>query len=117
TFPVHGGIWMRRILIGATAVWLLNCTAVSAQQTTGNITGRVLDPQGAAVPGATITGRNPETGFTRTEVSDTEGVYRLNALPVGIYEVVAELQGFATLSKGAIDVNVAQTQTVDFGLR
>ena len=39
-----------------------------AQQTTGNITGRIVDGQGAAVPGVTVTGKNSATGFTRTDV-------------------------------------------------
>ena len=59
----------------------------------------MLDQQGAAVPGTTVTAKNPATGFTRSDTSDTEGVYRLSALPVGIYDVTAELQGFATVAK------------------
>src|SRR5437588_1801050 len=108
---------MRRHLFGAALAVLLGGISAHAQQTTGNITGRILDPQGAAVPGVTVTARSSATGFTRTEVSDAEGIYRLNALPVGIYDVTAELQGFASVSRKAIDVNVGQTQTVDFALR
>jgi hypothetical protein len=109
--------WMKRQLFGAALVLLLTCTSVFAQQTTGTITGRVLDPQGAAIPGATVTAKSTTTGFTRTEVSDSEGVYRLAAIPVGIYEVTAELAGFTTVSKKDIEVNVAQTQAVDFPLK
>ena len=69
------------------------------------------------IPGATVTAKNAATGFTRTEVSDAEGVYRLSALPVGIYDVTAELQGFATVSKKDVEVNVAQTQAIDFPLK
>ena len=87
---------------------LLTCASAFAQQTTGNVTGRVLDQQGAAIPGVTVTAKSPSTGFTRTEVSDAEGVYRLSALPVGIYEVTAELQGFSTVSKKDVEVNVGQ---------
>src|SRR5204862_6227490 len=59
----------------------------------------------------------PSTGFTRTETSDTEGVYRLAALPVGIYDVTAELPGFATVSKKEIDVTVSTTPAVDFAMK
>src|SRR5260221_600280 len=83
---------MRRHLLRAVAVLLLSCASVFAQQTTGSITGRVLDQQSAAVPGATVTAKSASTGFTRTEVSDAEGIYRLGALPVGNYDVTAELQ-------------------------
>jgi hypothetical protein len=78
---------------------LLGCVSAFAQQTTGAISGRVLDSQGAAMPGVTVTARNEATGFTRTEASNSDGVYRLAALPVGIYEVKAELPGFTTVSK------------------
>ena len=67
----------------ALVVMLSLTTLASAQQTTGTIIGRVVDEQGATIPGATVTATNPATGFNRTAVTDAEGVYRLNALPVG----------------------------------
>src|SRR6059036_996649 len=108
---------MRRHLFGAALVLLLTCAPAFAQQTTGNITGRVLDQQNAAVPGATVTAKNAATGFSRTDTSDAEGVYRLTGLPVGVYELIAELQGFTTVNKKDIEVNVSQTQAVDFSLK
>jgi hypothetical protein len=96
---------------------LLACVSAFAQQTTGTITGRVVDQQGAAIPGATVTAKSVTTGFTRTETSDSEGVYRLAALPVGVYEVNAELSGFATVSKKDVEVNVAQIQAIDFSMK
>jgi outer membrane receptor protein involved in Fe transport len=108
---------MRRHLFGAAITLLLTCASAFAQGTTGTITGRVVDQQGAAVPGATVTAKSATTGFTRSETSDAEGVYRLSALPVGVYDVTAELQGFTTVSKRGIEVNVAQTQGVDFPLK
>jgi len=108
---------MTRKLLGAVTVLLLTCLPAFAQQTTGAITGRVLDQQGAAVPGVTVTAKNPATGFVRTEISDAEGLYRLAALPIGIYEVTSELQGFATVSKKDVAVNIGQTQSVDFQMK
>jgi carboxypeptidase family protein len=110
---------MRKQLFGivlAVAIALVGGPAF-AQQTTGNVTGRVLDQSGAAVPGATVTAKSAETGFSRSDVSDAEGVYRLTALPVGLYDVTAELQGFTTVSKKAIEVNVSQTVAVDFDMK
>ena len=108
---------MKRKLSGAVVALLLTCATAFAQQTTGVITGRVVDQQGAAVPGVTVTAKSPSTGFTRTETSDAEGVYRLTALPVGIYDVTAELQGFSTVSKKDVAVNIGQTQSVDFPMK
>jgi outer membrane receptor protein involved in Fe transport len=108
---------MKRQFLGTVLLFLLGCTPAFAQQTSGNITGRVLDQQGAAVPGATVTAKSASTGFTRTETSDASGLYRLNALPVGIYEVTALLSGFTTVTKRDVDVNVGQIQAIDFSLR
>src|SRR5215831_17347722 len=108
---------MRRQLLGAVLVLLLPCVSAFAQQTAGNVTGRVLDQQGAAVPGATVTAKSGQTGFTRTEVSDAQGLYRLNSIPVGKYDVSAELTGFATIVNKDVDVFVGQTATVDFAMK
>ncbi len=106
-----------RNLIGAAAFMLLvACGSAFAQQTSGNIAGRVIDQQGGAIPGVTVTAKNPQTGLTRAEVSDAEGVYRLNALPVGAYDLTVELQGFATIAR-KIDVSVSQTLTLDFTMK
>ncbi len=87
---------MKRIIFAMIACCSLGAAAsASAQQTTGNITGRIVDAQGAAVPGVTIEACSTATGFVRSDVSDGEGIYRLTALPVGAYEVHAELSGFA----------------------
>ena len=56
------------------ALVLVVSQSAFAQQTTGTILGRVTDDQGAAIPGATVTATNPATGFTRTAVTDAEGV-------------------------------------------
>src|SRR5262249_15301630 len=107
---------MKRVL-GAAVMLLLAGAPAFAQQTTGNVVGRVLDQQGAAIPGATVTAKSPTTGFIRTETSDNEGVYRLTALPVGVYEVIAELQGFTTVNKSDVAVSVSTTLTIDFSLK
>ena len=49
---------MRRIIAALMVVGLFSATPLIAQQTTGNITGRVVDDQGAAVPGVTVTAKN-----------------------------------------------------------
>ncbi len=112
---------MRKGFIGPAVVlvlaMVLAASPVAAQQTNGNITGRVVDAQGGVVPGATVTAVQQESGFSRTDVCDAEGVYRLQALPVGHYNVTVELQGFTTLKREGIVVAVGQTLTVDFTLK
>lgn len=108
---------MRKHFFGAALVLLLGCMSAFAQQTAGNVTGRVTDEQGAAVPGATVTAVAPQTGFTRSDVSDGQGLYRLNALPVGTYDITAELAGFRTVSRTGVGVDVSTTATLDFSLK
>ena len=105
----------RRLLLGLLLV--ASSMPALAQQTTGNISGRALDPQGGAMPGVTVTAKSPQTGFTRAAVTDAEGVYRLSALPVGSYDLTVELQGFSTMERKGIVVNVGQTLELDFDLK
>ena len=104
-----------RLLLGLALLAASTLPAV-AQQTTGNISGRALDPQGAAMPGVTVTARSPKTGFNRAAVTDAEGIYRLSALPVDTYDLTIELQGFSKIERKAIVVNVGQTVELDFSL-
>ena len=99
---------MKRITLAVLALLcVFAATPANAQQTTGNITGRITDAQGAAVPGVTVTAKNASTGFVRTEVADQEGVYRILALPVGTYELTAELSGFNKFEgKGVVVLGV-----------
>ncbi len=107
---------MRRGVLVALFMCVLVGVPVFAQQTTGTITGRITDPQGAAVPGATVTAVSGTTGFSRTSVSDSAGVYRLTALPVGLYDMTAELSGFKTVSRKGLIVNVGQTIDIEVKL-
>jgi outer membrane receptor protein involved in Fe transport len=101
----------------ALALLFIAGSAAWAQQTTGTITGRIVDEQDAALPGATVTARHPETGFSRTVVTDGEGLYRLAALPVGVYDLTIEMSGFATLDRKGIVLNVGQTLDVNLQLK
>jgi len=69
------------LLLAATAAF------PQSQATTGNIEGRVKDPNGSAVPGVTVTATNQETGFSKSAASDSDGVYRIILLPPGKYRV------------------------------
>jgi hypothetical protein len=70
---------------------------VHAQETINyaSVSGRVMDPQGAVVPGAQVSARQSETNVTAETVTDSEGRFRFPYLKVGTYEVKVHLQGFA----------------------
>src|SRR6266704_2788746 len=58
-----------------------------AQLTLGTITGRVMDPSGAIIPGCQIKIENIDTAVTRTAESDTTGVFTAPALSAGHYRI------------------------------
>lgn len=80
---------MNRIAICVISV-LLGFSVVLGQLPTVSILGQVKDASGSLVAGAKITTRNVETGQSRTVVTGDDGGYRLDALPVGNYEIAAE---------------------------
>lgn len=67
----------------------------AAAQTGGVISGTVRDSQGGALPGATVTLRNVDTGVMRTVVSEGDGTYRLAGVQPGRFTLTTELPGFA----------------------
>ncbi len=73
---------------GALAVLaLLAAGTAFAQGTTGAIEGKVTDEQGLALPGANVTAQNSSTGFSRSGITDANGIFRVPGLPVGTYDV------------------------------
>ena len=89
----------------------------SAQVTTADITGRVLDQNGAAVPNATITARHTGTGQTRTAQTSTDGNYTIAELVPGTYEITAESQGFSRAQVKDVELNVGTSRTMNFDLK
>src|SRR5215831_10953763 len=85
-------------------------------QAIGEIVGTVRDPTGAVVPKARITAVQTTTGLTRSTISGAEGTYTLPQLPVGVYDVTAEVSGFKTATTRGITLDVSQQREVDFTL-
>ena len=104
-----------RLAAIALSIALIAASA-SAQDTTGTIAGAVTDRTTSAVPGAQVTARQLQTGFTREAVSDADGFYRLPLLPVGDYSVTVRAQKFATVTQQPVAVAVSQTVHVNVQL-
>ncbi len=104
-----------KALLAILIVAALGASPALAQGTGGSIEGRLVDEQGLAVPGATITAKNIGTGFSRSSVSDSTGAYSINGLTIGEYEVRAEMTGFSPISR-KVGVNVGTTTQVEFKL-
>jgi hypothetical protein len=105
------------VTVGRAALAALLVVAPAAAQTVNvTVLGVVVDQSRAAIPGATITVTNTETGLTRQSVSDAEGRYSIGNLPAGTYDVQAELQGFTTQVHRQQVLHVGTTITFDFAL-
>jgi hypothetical protein len=87
-----------------------------AQQTLGALNGTVLDPTGAAVPGATVTATDAAINVSRSTTTQGNGFYQIFNLPIGTYTVKASLEGFETTSTKGIGVQEAHTATVNVTL-
>jgi hypothetical protein len=91
-------------------------TSAAAQEQRGAIEGIVRDTSGAVLPGVTIEGRSPRLIGVATAVSDAAGVFRLPALPPGIYEVTAVLQGFNPSKATGVELLLGQIKRVELTL-
>ncbi len=90
------------------SVLLLHGAALGiAQTSTSRVSGTVTDTSGAVVPGASVTAINEATGVTYAQVTSGAGTYSFPSLPIGIYTIKVELQGFKTANnKGnVLEVN------------
>ena len=86
-------------------------------QVSASLKGSVSDTSGGAVPSATVTVKNVETGALRSSVSDEAGRYLVLALPVGEYEVRVAKQGFQDSIRSGIYLLVGQEASVDLRLQ
>src|SRR5689334_20645182 len=101
------------------AVFVLICFALnSAAQSTasGTINGRVVDQQGAVIPGAAIVARNVDTGLQRSTTSSSQGDYQISNLPPGVYEVGASSPNFAASRVPRVVIQVGDQRDVNFRL-
>lgn len=103
-------------LVVATVLLLGVGASVSAQTVTGTILGTVTDKQGGVIPGVPVTIRNTGTNLTRAIVTDGQGRYREPQLPLGSYEVRAELQGFRSQIRQNIQLTVGAEIVINFSL-
>src|SRR5690242_227088 len=96
------------------ALALLASPVAWAQVTSGDLVGIVVDPTGAAVPGAQVDVVEESTGVRATQPTEANGQYRFNNLHIGKYDLVVNAPGFTRTSlKGvAVELNKTASQNV-----
>ena len=101
----------------AAAMLFATLAVVAAQGTTGSIAGFVTDESKAALPGATVTVKQTDTGQARVLTSDGQGRYRGDALTPGKYAVTVELSGFRTAQYDDVTLSVGQAAVLNIQLQ
>lgn len=91
----------------ATLLLFAACLAATAQDPRGAITGFVVDPQGAAIPGAAVVVTNTQTNAAVKLVSDQSGYFEAGVLNPGPYNIRVEAAGFRNLLRSGMELQVA----------
>ena len=100
------------------AVAVLLCApALRSQTVTGNITGTVTDASGAVIPGAAVTARNLDTGVDSPTTSNAAGLYRIQFLPIGRYQVTVQAAGFGVQTVPPFSLEIQQTANFNVQLK
>ena len=96
---------------------LLFSTLAYSQETRGQILGRVTDPSGAVMSGATVKAVDTATNVQTTTTTNSSGDYVLPFLISGTYNVEAEMAGFRTFEQESVLVQVGDKATLDIVLQ
>jgi len=83
---------------------------------TVTVTGRAVETRGGIVfgslPGAVITAKNTDTGFTKVAITDSKGEYRLEDMPTGYYDFEGKKEGYCTFLYYGVDLRTPGTYTL-----
>src|SRR5258706_8346296 len=100
------------------AVLVLFVVSLAHAQIGGGVfTGTVTDPSGAAVPSATVTATNVDTGVSATATSNATGQFTTQQLPVGNYKLAVTAANFKKTTTQSIKLDVGSVQRADVRLQ
>ena len=102
----------KRLIIAVLALFMAG-VAFAQMVPNAKMEGKVVDSTGAPLPGVAVEATSPKLVGRATAVTDGDGTYRLFSLPSGVYEVTFTLQGFKTLIRKDIVVQLSQTITLN----
>ena len=107
--PVRGGkdsSGLGEFALACCAMLVLFCAVAPAQTATGQFSGHVYDPSGAAVAGSTVKVQDPASGWTRTVQSNGEGLFELPLIPPGSYQITVTQAGFQSAVSPVLQLDV-----------
>jgi hypothetical protein len=106
-------VWAFILTLGLLSTCLLSF----GQSTLGSINGTVADQTGAMLPGAKVTLTNAGTGSKLQTVTSTAGIFNFRNLPVGTYNIRAEMGGFSIEEQSGLQLYANQAVTADLRLK
>jgi Carboxypeptidase regulatory-like domain len=107
---------MNKVVLAVILSLFVSATLSFGQATDSNVVGVVTDASGANVPGAAITVTNKDTGVRYRAVTNADGEYRLNNVPVGRYDVSAAKPGFTTATMAGVQLELNHTSSINLML-
>ncbi|MBN9661893.1 MAG: TonB-dependent receptor [Acidobacteria bacterium] len=87
-----------------------------SQDARGTILGKITDPSGAVLPGATVVVANPAMGYKLTLTTNSDGLYTAPLLSPGIYQVEVTAAGFKKATRNEVEVRIADRLDISFAL-
>src|SRR5437016_3242410 len=115
------GGFMRITRMVCLVVCVLLCllgvnSALFAQTDVAEVTGRVLDPNGAIIIEATVTAKNVDTGVETVVQTNEDGIYHFSNLSPGSYEFTVSKRGFKVIVKPGVTLHLADTISLNFNM-
>lgn len=104
-------------LLAVFLVWTPGPAYSQASSGAASMSGQVTDVSGAVMPGVDVQVRNVGTNVARTAQSNEVGRFEFVALQPGDYEITASKEGFATLVRKGITLQVGARAVVDLGMQ
>lgn len=99
--------------LAAALMLLMTFVLAGAQESRGSLNGTVTDPNGAALPGATVEIKNVETNVANTATTNEDGNFSFPLLNPGKYTLTVTAQGFSNVTRENIEIRVADKLTLD----
>ena len=104
---------MRALYVCFLVLWS-TCSVIA--QDMGSLTGNVKDETGEALFAANVTVKGPAIEGVRGAITNEQGVYRIDRLPSGTYEITISYIGYETLVATGIEIRAGESTTRDFKL-
>ena len=114
------GYGPRKLQAAINIDWLISFTLLAClsgwANPGGSISGKVVDPTEAVIPGVPVVISNVQTGIRQTTAANSEGFYSLPALPPGQYQIEVRQAGFRPLLRSGIVLEAGKALEIDLKL-